>query len=193
MGKKKDVGKTKITAIESCMLRTLNQVQKIKMRDIIKDRKRYFGFAKFSQATIYRHAKKPLDGSALVDKQAFNTEQPRKITACDMRRIRRQICILRNDVGTFTSEELQEYCGVTHVTNDTFRRYRQRGVYKCRRTRKKGLLTSKDLANRLRFVRKVKRNFKHGSISLWTHGISMYLDAVGFEFKRNPYLHSKTP
>ena len=39
MGKKKDVGKEKITAIESCMLCTLHQVQKIKVRDIIKDRK----------------------------------------------------------------------------------------------------------------------------------------------------------
>ena len=39
MVKKKDVGKAKITAIESCMLRCLHQVQKIKVRDIIKDRK----------------------------------------------------------------------------------------------------------------------------------------------------------
>ena len=103
-----------------------------------------------------------------------------------MGRIRRQICILRNDLGTFTSKELQENCGVTQVTIDTFKRYLQKRWYKCRTTRKKGLLNSKDLANQLCFERKVKRNFKHGSISLWTHGISMCVDAVGFEFKRNP-------
>ena len=77
MGKKKDIGKAKITAIESCMLRTLHQVQKIKVRNIIKDRKWYPGFATFSQATIYRHARKPLDRGALVDKRAFNTARPR--------------------------------------------------------------------------------------------------------------------
>ena len=101
-----------------------------------------------------------------------------------MGRIRRQICILCNDLGTFTSKELQENCGFTHVTKDTFRRYLQKGWYKCRRTRKKGLLNSKDLTNQLRFVRKVKRNFKHGSIPF--HVVSMCVDAVGFEFKTNP-------
>ena len=49
------------------------------------------------------------------------------------------------------------------------------------------------LKKRLEFVRKIKRVYKNGSMFLWNKQISMYIDAVGYEYKSNPFEHSKTP
>lgn len=197
MGKTKqaaDQKKCKITTEESCMLRTLHQVGKIKISDIIKDTKKYPAFKKFSTATIYRHAKKPLDGSQPLDRRHSNPGRPKKLSDGDLRLIRRSILHLRNESGTFTSGELQESCGLTkQISNSGFRKYLHKAGYRCRRTRKKGMLTYGDLVKRLRFVKKVRKNFKTGSAPLWQKGISMYVDGVGFEYKRNPFLHAKAP
>jgi len=158
--------KSKMPVMESCMLRVLHQVQKIRVEDIVKDRKTYPGFEKFSSATMYRHAKKPLDGSSVIDRQTMNKGRPRKLNAVNMRHLCRNISKMRTDVGTFTSKELQEACGFTQIKNSTFRLYLQRAGYGWRKTRKKGLLMRHDLKKRLTFVRKVKRNFPHGSLLL---------------------------
>ena len=58
------------------------------------------------------------------------------------------------------------------------------------------MLTRRDKLKRFKLAKKVKRLFSHhdhGSRVLWTRGISMYVDGVGFAYKSNPYLHSKTP
>ena len=186
----------KISMESSCMLRTLHQVGNIPISNIIKNKHKYPEFAKFSPATLYRHAKRPLDGHREHDKRHNNKGRPRKLTGKDLRQIKRQIVLLRKRNGTFTSNTLQEEAGATHISNSVFRRYLRRLGYGYRRTRKKGLLTAKDKKLRLRFARKVKRNFKYndrGSHILWTRGISMYVDAVGFEYKCNPYLHAKQP
>lgn len=195
MGKQNCSNKApKITMIESAMLRTLHQVGGLKVSEILKDKKRFPGFQKYSPATVYRHAKKPLDGSAPLDNRHNNPGRPRKISDGDMRLVKRNIKRLRNEYGTFTSVELQHSCGISNrITNSGFRKYLHKAGYRCRRTRKKGLLKAADLVRRHHFALKVKRNFKNGSLPLWTRGISMYADGVGFEYKMNPYLHSKTP
>ena len=53
-----------------------------------------------------------------------------------------------------------------------------------------------DTVKRLSFVRKIHglyKNIEGGSTILWTEQINMYIDGVGFEYKRNPYELSKTP
>ena len=194
--KKTSEKKPKITLMESCMLRTLHQEANIKVSDIIKNKSKYPGFSKYSAATLYRHAVKPLDGSAPQDNRTLNRGRPRKGTPQDLRAIKRHINILRVEVGTFTSNVLQVSAGVTGMSNSTFRRYLRSLGYKYRRTRKKGMLTKKDLKLRLRFARKVKRLFSHndnGSMVLWKRGISLYVDGAGFEYKQNPYYNSKAP
>ena len=188
--------KPKITLEESCMLRTLHQINKIKISTIIQNKKTFPGFAKFSPATIYRHAKKPLDGSKMLDRRHNNPGRPKLCSMYDKRMIKRQIAVLRAQHGTFSSTTLQSETGIGHVSNATFRRELQKLGYGYRRTRKKGMLTQKDYRKRLKFARKVKRVFKQHdreSHILWTRGISMYVDGVGFEYKINPYLHAKTP
>ena len=50
--------------------------------------------------------------------------------------------------------------------------------------RKKGLLTAKDLKDRVTFCNKVKQ-WVLGK-AFWTHGIAMYIDGKGFQYKTNP-------
>lgn len=186
----------KMTTEESCMLRTLHQIQNIKICTIIKDKRKYPGFSKYSQATLYRHAKMPLDGSRQLDFRHRNKGRPKLYTQRALHNIKRQITVLRDTIGTFTSKQLQEEAGVMHISNSTFRRVLRQMGYGYRRTRKKGLLTKLDLYKRLKFARKVKRMFNYherGSYILWTRGISMYVDGVGFEYKSNPFLHAKRP
>ena len=158
LGKKK---RRKVTVMESAMLRTLTQVGKLKVRDIIKDRKRFPGFKDIPKSTLYRHAKKSQDGSAPFDRLKINPGRPKKMTKGDMRLVRRNIGQMRKDLGTFTSVELQESCGMKDIiSNSGFRKYLHKAGYRYRRTRKKGLLSYGDLVRRIRFVRKVKKNFK---------------------------------
>ena len=188
--------KPSITLEESCMLRTLCQIQRIKVSTIIKEKNKFPGFSKYSAATLYRHAKKPLDGSREIDRRHQNPGRPKAFTLKDTRRIKRHLVNLRNTMGSFTSNILQYEAGVTHATNSTFRRHLHKMGYGYRKTRRKGLLTFQDFQKRLRFARKVKRVFSRharGSFTLWTRGISMYVDGVGFEFKVNPSLHSLIP
>ena len=76
---KPKITKPKISITQSSQLPAMHQVLGIKMADIVKDPKRFPGFAKFSPATIYRRAKKPLDGNDIFDQHHFNKGPPIKI------------------------------------------------------------------------------------------------------------------
>ena len=103
-----------------------------------------------------------------------------------------QLQVLRRDVGTFNSCELQESCGMGDVYNSTFRRHLRKYMnYGYYRTQKKGVLTRDDLKARLKFAQKVRR--KNLGLEFWTEGISMYVDACGFEYKSNPYATARSP
>ena len=182
-----------MTYEQSCQLRTLHQIGGVKICEIIHNRRKYPGFAKFPIATIYRHAKKPIDGTEPFDRRKVNKGRPAKLSVYDRRVIGRQVAILRNDMGTFSSTHLQQSCGIKHVSNTTVRRCLHDLGYGYRRTRKKGILKPTDLRKRLEFVRKIQRMYQQQSMNLWTYGISMYVDAVGYEYKTNPYEHAKTP
>ena len=62
--------------------------------------------------------------------------------------------------------------------------------YKLRRTRRKGVLLPRDLKARRKYCRKVQRH--RLSSAFWNHGIAMYVDGVGFEYKSNPNEHAKS-
>ena len=58
------------------------------------------------------------------------------------------------------------------------------------------MLTRRDKLKMFKFAKRVKILFSHhdrGLHVLWTRGISMYVDRVGFAYQSSPYLHSKTP
>ena len=183
--------KPQISYAQSCQLRALHQYGGVKVADIIKDKRRFPGFAAFSSATLYRHAKLPIDGTEVFDKRTLNKGRPSKLTPQDRRNMLRQISILRQFEGSFSSRRLQ-MCSVGNiVSNSTVRRFLHTKGYKFRTTRKKGLLSSKDLKKRLKFAKKMRR-LKLGH-EFWTKGISFYLDATGFIYKVNPMDQARAP
>ena len=111
--------KPKITLEESCMLRTLPQISKLKVNEIVKNKKQFPAYAKYAPATLYRHGLKPLDGSREIDGRHNNKGRPKLCTPQDLRSIKRQINVLRETMGTLTSNILQEEGGVNGL-NSTF-------------------------------------------------------------------------
>ena len=156
--------------------------------------RKYPGFSGVSSATLYRHALKPIDGTTPVDNRKLNKGRPVKLSVRDHRRMERHVSILRCQLGTFNSKELQESCGISenNASSSTFWRHLRSSMkYGFYRMQRKGVLTKEDLKERLKFSRKVQRK-KLGS-EFWTQGISMYVDAVGLEYKSNPYSAARAP
>lgn len=54
-------------------------------------------------------------------------------------------------------------------------------------------MSATDCAKRLQYARRVKRLYDQSGGQLFIEGISLYLDAVGFAFKRDPYDQATTP
>ena len=130
-----------------------------------------------------------------VDGRQNNKKRPKLCTPQDLRSIKRQINVLREKMGKFTSNILQGEAGVNGSNSTSWRTLHRMG-YAYRRTRKKDMLTRHDKLKRFKFAKRVTRLLSHHdcwSRALWTRGISMYVDWVGFAYKSNPYLHSKTP
>ena len=93
----------------SCQIRALHQIGGMRGSDLVRR------FPQFSAATIYRHAKKQLDGTDRIDRRRRNKGRPRKLCARDLRRMTRQITVLREQCGTFSSRRLQLCCAANHV------------------------------------------------------------------------------
>ena len=147
-------------------------------------------YKQFSKASIYRHAKKPI-GSSVVDKRKQNPGRPPKLSERDKRSILRQVEVLRDSVGHFTSRHVRVSAGVEcRVSDETVRRVLRSSGLRYRHARKKGLLTQKDLKVRLAFARKVRRKLNP---NIWKHGICFYLDGVSFTHKYNPSDQARAP
>ena len=93
----------------SCQIRALHQIGGMKGSDLVRR------FPQYSRASLYRHAKKPLDGTDRIDRRHRNRGRPRKLNDRDLRQMRRQIGVLREQRGTFSSRRLQLSTGATHV------------------------------------------------------------------------------
>lgn len=139
-------------------------------------------FPNLSKSTIYEHAKKPL-GQAFHDNRHSNTGRKRKVDPALERRIMREIRRLTAAGNGFTSKDIQTNVGALDMSNRTIRRVMNRNGIRYLHLRKKGILLPSDLKKRLKFVRKCTRCLQP---SFWQRGISMYIDGVGFEWKRNP-------
>ena len=126
-----------------------------------------------------------------MDKRKHNPGRPSKLSERDKRSILRQVQVLRDSVGHFTSRHVRVSAGIgSRVSDETVRRVMRRDGLGYRHARKKGLLTRKDLKLRGEFARKVKRKLNP---TFWKHGISFYLDGVSFTHKYNPLDQARAP
>ena len=135
-------------------------------------------FPQYSKATIYRHAKKPLNRTN-QDARKQNKGRLAMLTSRDRRQILRCIPKLRESEASFTSRRVAVEAGVERkVSNRTVRRVMNEEGNGYLRSRKKGLMSLTDMKNRMKFCRKI-RKFKLGQ-DFWNRHISFYLDGKGF-------------
>ena len=98
---------------------------------------------------------------------------------------------MRNTTGYFTSKRLKVSAGLENkVSDETVRRVLRKANLRYLHSRKKGILTRKDLRERLKFAKKVRRRLDP---NIWKEGISFYLDGVGFTHKMNPCDQARAP
>ena len=149
----------------SIHLRYLYQDKHIRGKELLKL------YPKYSKASIYRHARKPIQAATqTVNNMKRKVGRPSKLTCSDKHAILREILKLRETVGSFTAKRLREAAGVTtNVCDETVRRFLHSAGYHYFHSRKKGLLTRKDLSEGLKFARKAKR-LPHAK-ELWLNGI----------------------
>ena len=76
-----------------------------------------------------------------------------------------------------------------HVCNRTIRNILHKGGYKYQKSRKKGLLKKRDLQNRVKFCRKVKKHKL--TQEFWCH--FRCHDGTGFQYKQNPKDQARAP
>ena len=118
--------------------------------------------------------------------------RPRKLSLREERRILRTLSSLRHEEGNFTSIRLMARAGISpkHVSNRTIRRFLQRESYYFLKARKKGLLSEKDLKERLKFAKNIRKDYPK---DVWKDNVAFYLDCVSFWYKRNPADQASAP
>ena len=117
--------------------------------------------------------------------------RPPKIQARTERQLLRMIPKMRDVNNNWTVNHLMQLADVSHVHRCTVSRVLNRNGYWSLQARKKGLLSQKDKKGRVKFAREMLK--RDDSYSYWISGISFYLDAVGFVYKRNPREQAAAP
>eukprot|EP00794_Sanderia_malayensis_P001028 gene1028-biopygen266 len=177
--------KNKVTVQHSAEIAALYQKTGVSGRKLLEM------YPQYSKATVYRHTRKPLNGKC-HDARKQNKGRPPKLTGKDMRHVLRTIPKLREREGSFTSRRVAVEAGVEEkVSNCTVRRFLNKEGYAYLRSRKKGLMTRKDLSATMKFCRNIRKR-KFGP-DFWRKHISFYLDGKGFEFKTNPFDQARAP
>ena len=176
----------KVTIEHSSQMRAVHQLANVKGRALLAM------FPQYKRATVFKHAKKPINGEPVFDKRTNNKGRPRKLTHRDERTVVRELLSLRVKEKSFCSPRVQLESRLGNVSNRTIRRTLHRQGYKYLRTRRKGMLLARDLPNRRKWCRKAKM-ITSRLPDFWTDNVSFYCDGVGFEYKTNPQDQCRAP
>lgn len=99
---------------------------------------------------------------------------------------------LRTRNPRFSIKELMRDAGLSlqQVSELTVIRFLKRAGYFYLQSRKKGLLTSHDLKRRVKFVKRMREQYRE---DVWTKDIAFYLDGVSLAHKTNPAEAGRAP
>ena len=84
------------------MLHKLHEISKLKVNEIIKNKKLFLPYAQYSPTNLYRHALKQVDGSREVDGTHNNKGRTKLCTPQYLDRTKPQINVFRETMGTCT-------------------------------------------------------------------------------------------
>ena len=144
-----------------------------------------------SRGSVCRIAKEKLLRRS-IPKTIFKRGPKFKLSERQQRLLIRAIKVLRNREGNFTCKRLMQEAGIKQekVSERTVCRYLNANGYFYLQSKKKGLMTEKDMQNRVKFAKKMRREY---SADVWIRQIGFYLDGVAFAYKRNPLDQAKAP
>ncbi|PIK53453.1 hypothetical protein BSL78_09639 [Apostichopus japonicus] len=165
--------------------RLLRERENLSVRQVAKltgiSKIRYQGFA----VNVYWGRGSPsTHGEGPVRKRG----RPPKLSVRQKRAILKELRKTRSE-GQFSVRTLRTKCELHTVSERTISRFLNKSGYKYYQARKKGLLFPKDLHQRWKFARGIKRS--RGE-AFWTKDISFYFDATAFNYKSHPRQHANT-
>ena len=138
-----------------------------------------------SKSSVFDIIKKA-NGSnqAVVHERKSKGGRPQLLSKRDKRRLKRAIKKLRQSDPNFSVMEIVRASGINMncASYRTFLRYVRKLGYGYYNSRRKGVLTEKDLRKRKKFAREALKK----DDDYWTKDIAFYLDGVSFVYKGNP-------
>ena len=145
-----------------------------------------------SLATVYRIKQENLIDQNVLPRKKRAGGRPKKVSTREERKLLRTLKSLRQEEGNFSSIRLMSRAGISpkNVSNRTVRRFLGRNGYHFLQARNKGLLSEKDVKERLAFAKYMK---KHYSADVWKDTVAVYLDGVSFCYKTNPADQASAP
>lgn len=115
---------------------------------------------------------------------ATDKTRARKLTVREERNLVRELQKLRATVGAFPSARLRTAAGISRTFGLDHSKTLKRHGYSYLHSRKKGLLTARDLWRQYQFACKTKRLLPS---NFWESGVSFYFDATSFVHKINSF------
>jgi transposase len=167
------------------MVYYLSKIKGLSLRKVAKE-------CSVSKSTVLRIKRSGINDKTSRTLGRETRGRPSKLTERIERLLERSIKVLREQEGSFSIQRLMTFSNIkqNEMSLDTVRRLMHRKGYYYLQARKKGLLTKKDMEKRLKFARKIKREYND---DLWTKEISFYLDGTAFAYKRNPLDQARAP
>lgn len=179
----------RLTAKMSIYIKFLHQHGKQSIRYLWR---KYGVVNNISLATIHRHAAGDLNVVNGVQKKGSGGRQ-KLLNDRHIRHLLRVFYQARCNNPNFSSKKVQLDAGLNNiVSNRTVRRALNANKLYYLQPRKKGLLTLKDLKNRLNFALHIKRN-NNNTLDYWTKEIGFFFDGTGFIHKTHPQDQASAP
>ena len=140
---------------------------------------------KISKSSVFDIMKKANErNKRIVNERKSKGGRPRLLSERDRRRLKRAVKKLRQSDPNFSVMEIVKASGINTkcASYRTFLRYIRTLGYGYYNSRRKGVLTAKDLKKRKKFAREALKK----EDDYWTKEIAFYLDGVSFVYKGNP-------
>ena len=146
-----------------------------------------------SPSTVHKIVKTPIATYRhSVPNRTVLQGRPRKIDERKGRLLIRALYKLRKTEGNFTVKRIITEAGLSQsdVSERTVSRFLNKQGFHFLVSRKKGLITERDMKLRVKFARRMKRDYPQ---NVWTRRVAFYLDGVSFVHKTRPLDQATAP
>ena len=118
--------------------------------------------------------------------------RPRKLCARTQRKLLRNLKLLRRRRGNFSAHDVMVECGITEndISIRSVQRFLNEQGYRFLQARKKGLMKSTDLMQRVTFAKLIKKQY---GPDFWKQDVMFYFDGTGFAHKVHPMEQATAP